>query len=170
VHVRNMFGSRPAATKQSEGSSVTTVGTKANSTGAEPASSATGAPESPQSSEQSSSERLEPTSLQIVSVRWGRTVNTGNYSSVRLDVEAYVPTGGDPEFTLEALDRWVREHLPLSDSEESDLRYDTRRLINELADLEGKVARARGVYENIKRFSEVNGVELPATGLEDLPF
>jgi hypothetical protein len=106
----------------------------------------------------------------VKSVRWGRTVNTGNYSSARLDVEADVPTVGDPESTLRLLQSWVDQHLPLHDSEiqhlltrTSELRLEERRLLDQ-------VDNARAHWKRIEAFMERVGLEIPSPTLEDLPF
>lgn len=103
-------------------------------------------------------------------VRWGRTVNVGNYESVRLDVEGVVPTGGSAESTLEQLQRWVDEYAPMT-PDEWERNVDQRnRARMELADLHTRVEAARREWDGIVSFFKTNGLAIPQSAVEDLPF
>ena len=92
---------------------------------------------------------LQPvtTEFHITSVRWGQTVNIGNYESVRLDVEAAVPTGGDPASTLTKLQVWSSRYLPM-DQAAQRRAYTTRtRQEEELVELEERLAAMRKAWQ-----------------------
>jgi hypothetical protein len=107
---------------------------------------------------------------QITSIRWGRTVNLGNYESARLEVEAAVPTAGSPESTLEEVQRWVDEHAPMSPNEENVYIGQRNRLLNEIGELSARAEVARREWRNIEAWLSANGITLPAGHVEDLPF
>ena len=110
------------------------------------------------------------TAARITSVRWGQTVNLGNYESARLDVEAAVFMDGSAESTLEGISAWVRDHLPLSDSARSDLHYERRQQEAEMRELTEKLEAARAQWGVVKKFMEYVGIDIPPRVLEDLPF
>ena len=106
----------------------------------------------------------------ITSVRWGVTVNLGNYESARLDVEAAVPTGGSPESTLEDLREWVTDHAPAGYQEMDRLSDVIRQRREEARETQQLAEAAEFRWQQIKRFFEDNGLELPQRATEDLPF
>ena len=149
---------------------MTTVGTKENSTDAESASNVVGVVNLGLEAAHARLQLAGVEGLSLLSVRWGQTVNTGNYSSVRLDAEAVVPMGTSAESTLEALVQWVRSQLPFSDAEVQDAVYETRALKQELADLKDRADHARRQWERILGFLQANNIPVPRPVSEDLPF
>jgi hypothetical protein len=110
------------------------------------------------------------TSVRISSVRWGRTVNLGNYESARLDAEAVVFTDGEAGSTLEQLMDWVDDHLPLSDAEGHRAYAERNRLKNELQVLEQRKAAAEAEWQRIATFLKKNGIPVPPHTIEEIPF
>jgi hypothetical protein len=106
----------------------------------------------------------------ITLLRWGRTVNVGNYSSVRLDAEAVVGTDGSVESTLEALQNWVDVHLPIGENEYTQLISERDNLIADMETLRFQHRHARDEVQKLKRFFAVNQLDWPYPSGEDLPF
>jgi hypothetical protein len=106
----------------------------------------------------------------ITSVRWGRTVNIGNYESVRLDVEAAVPTTGDPESTLDELQNWVSDHLPLHEQEYSEMVAKRRVLQDEVLDLQARAEAAQRQWQNIENWLTRNRIQMDWQAAQDVPF
>lgn len=114
---------------------------------------------------------LPPTSaLSILSVRWGVTVNTGNYSSARLDAEAVVPMGGVAESTLQELQSWVAQNLPVAEYERAHLAERWQAVSVERDDLATAEAEIKRRLNMVKAFCEANGIDFPKKYSEDLPF
>ena len=49
--------------------------------------------------------------MKIDRLKFGRTVNTGNFESVRLDAECDVDEDEDPSEVLEELIKWVKGEI-----------------------------------------------------------
>jgi hypothetical protein len=117
-----------------------------------------------------SNQSVPDSPLVIRTVRWGVTVNTGNYSSVRLDAEANVPTDGTAESTLLELIKWVREQSPLSDDEIVRDEKWRRAWREEQAELNNQIAEVRRQWQRCIAFCDAVGLEIPGRLTEDLPF
>jgi len=121
-------------------------------------------------SQQTAGQRVSDGALHIHSLRWGVTVNIGNYESVRLDAEAAVPTGGNPVSTLAELQRWMDEHAPASQRDRARFAEGRQQLTKEIADLQWLAERAEDNWRKMVRFLEDNHLPVPQTMIEDLPF
>jgi len=110
------------------------------------------------------------TSLCIQSVKWGVTVNTGNYSSVRVDAEASVFTASSAESTLQELRDWVLSQSPLNEYDREALVDRTNRLRQEVQVWEQKAADAEHEWEKMRKAFKTLGIEPGLPSLEDLPF
>jgi hypothetical protein len=106
----------------------------------------------------------------ITLLHWGRTVNVGNYSSVRLDAEAVVDTDGSAESTLEALQAWVDVHLPIGENEYTQLISERDNLIADMETLRFQHRNAREEVQKLKRFFAVNQLDWPYPSGEEFPF
>ena len=113
---------------------------------------------------------LVVTSASITSVRWGRTVSTGNYSSVRLDVEGAVKPDRSSEDTLRELQEWVDARLPASAQGVQSLYEETFRVRAQLADINQAIGDAKLRYAMVVKVFERLGLDLPAEQIVDLPF
>jgi len=125
----------------------------------------------PSESQPTNSERLEHwASYNLTLIRWGVTVNLGNYESARLDCEAILTAEHNPSETLALLQMWVREHAPVGRDDWQDLLALQRQQRAEVADLESKVRQAREQWETVRSFMARHDIPLPATLLDELPF
>ena len=103
-------------------------------------------------------------------VRYGVTVNTGNYSSVRVDAEVAVPTGSSAESTLQELREWVLSQSPLNEYDREALLDRTNRLRQEVRAWEDKAADAQREWEKMRKAFKTLGIEPGLPSVEDLPF
>jgi len=113
---------------------------------------------------------VEAEPVAITSVRWGQTVNLGNYSSARLDVEAAVGTDGNPESTLEQLRAWVAAHVPPAPEQVDKLFHERQVLEDEIRHFSDEYQRAKSRWLETKQWMDKLGLVLPPTTIEDLPF
>jgi hypothetical protein len=111
-----------------------------------------------------------PNSPKILTVRWGVTINLGNYQSARLDAECWVDGDTGPEEALRQLQSWVAAHGPVTDAEMDTLQrsretysYDLRRLDDSKRELQ---RRLKAMHE----FCDANNLTWPERLSEDLPF
>ena len=103
-------------------------------------------------------------------VRYGVTVNTGNYSSVRVDAEVAVPTGSSAESTLQELRGWVLSQSPLNEYDREALVDRTTRLRQEEANWRQKADDAKYEWEKMRKAFKTLGIEPGLPSVEDLPF
>jgi len=121
--------------------------------------------------EQSNSEKIEQwANDNITEVRWGLTVNLGNYESARIDAPAVVSPGENPEGTQAKLKEWVLLHSPATRDQWDEMYQQQRRFQSELATLEAQVVAAKQAWESVRAFMDSNGLRIPEKVVEDLPF
>jgi len=121
--------------------------------------------------EQSNSEKIEQwANDNITEVRWGLTVNLGNYESARIDATAVVSPGENPEGTQAKLKEWVLLHSPATRDQWDEMYQQQRRFQSELATLEAQVVAAKQAWESVRAFMDSNGLRIPEKVVEDLPF
>ncbi len=111
-----------------------------------------------------------PAGVRITSVRWGRTVNTGNFSSARLDVEAAVDMGGEPGSTLDQLRAWVDAHMPPAPEQVDKLMYERETLQNDIHSYTARRQQIEAEWKRAKDWMDKLGLTVPDRVLEDLPF
>jgi hypothetical protein len=150
--------------------SATTVSTKGHGTIAEPVMNVAAASSKALQAAERRTILTPESALSILSVRWGVTVNTGNFSSARLDAEAVVPMGGSAESTLRELREWVRSQSPLSDAEQNDAFYGRREADQKLRELQEKLVAAEAEWQKVLKVFDAVGLEIPRKYVEDLPF
>jgi hypothetical protein len=150
--------------------SATTVSTKGHGTIAEPVMNVAAASSKALQAAERRTILTPESALSILSVRWGVTVNTGNFSSARLDAEAVVPMGGSAESTLQELREWVRSQSPLSDAEQNDAFYGRREADQQLLELQEKLVAAEAEWQKVLKVFDAVGLEIPRKYVEDLPF
>lgn len=107
--------------------------------------------------------------LTMRSVRWGVTVPTGNYSSARLDAEAFV-VRDDADEVLAELKSWVGARVPPSVLEIEDLMERGRRLAQQNEQLAHRLVAAQEAYEKVLVVFTRLGLSMPEDVTEDLPF
>jgi len=150
--------------------SATTVSTKESGTTVEPVMNVSVASSKALQAAERRSILTPGSALSILSVRWGVTVSTGNFSSARLDAEAVVPMGGSAESTLQELREWVRSQSPLSDAEQGDAFQKRFEADEQLRDIKQRTKEAEAIWERVKRVFIALNIDLPTKVSEDLPF
>jgi hypothetical protein len=115
-------------------------------------------------------QELRPHKLEIVEVHWGVTVNTGNYSNVRLSASANVWADGDPVDALHQLQEWIADQAPISEVDLRHLSGQRAEYSEEIQKLEDAMDRVRRRWQICKDFCRAVGLELPLLYAEDLPF
>lgn len=119
----------------------------------------------------SNSEKLEQWAFHnITLIRWGVTVNLGNYESARIDCEAVLTSEHNPAETLDLLKEWVTEHSPATTDQWNTLNREKRAMQLEVKQLEVQLDKLRQEWESVKRFAEKHSLALPQSVIEDLPF
>lgn len=108
--------------------------------------------------------------LQIKTVRYGLTVHTGNFSSVRLDAEADVPTDGTAESTLLALENWVRSASPCSTDYLDSQKAEATMIEDDIMKLEKRRDLLEAEYQKFRTVFKFMGIEPGLPAVEDLPF
>ena len=108
--------------------------------------------------------------LEITEVHWGVTINTGNYSNVRLSATANVWADYDPVTTLHHLQEWVAEEAPVSDLDLRHLSGQRAEFNEEMDKLEDQMNHVRRRWQICKDFCKAVGLEIPQRYAEDLPF
>lgn len=111
---------------------------------------------------------------QITAVRYGVTVNLGNYESERVDIEARVEEDQPADDVLLYCRTWIDENVTGGSRFElrrKELQNEIRGLHQEHTELEGHVRQARQKWETIKRWMIGLGLEDHVNDIEDeIPF
>ena len=108
--------------------------------------------------------------LQIERVTFGATINTGNYSSVRVGAEAWVDPDVGAVETLRVLQEWIADQAPVSDLDLRHLSGQRAEYSEEIQKLEDLMDRVRRRWQICKDFCKAVGLEVPLSYAEDVPF
>jgi len=121
--------------------------------------------------QQSNAEKLAEWAVNsITELRWGVTVNLGDYESARLEATALVSLGQDPSSILALLQTWVSEHSPPTRNQWEDMIAQKHQLEAKLQDLNRQVRWSQEQWDAVRRFLLENNLPLPARVIDDLPF
>jgi len=111
--------------------------------------------------------------MQYNRVTYGRTYNTGNYSSERIDIQAEVEEGDDPEAILNVLREWVAKESLQPEQALRDLKgnlEDAYKQRADLASLTRRLAEARRDWERVVAVYTRLGLPIPQEDVDEIPF
>ncbi len=108
--------------------------------------------------------------LPVIEVEWGLTINLGNYNSSRLSARASVPPGRTPEGEFRELQVWIDTLKPVSDLDSRDLAQLRREHDSDMRDLNARMETVHRRWDMCRAFCVANGLEIPGSYKDDLPF
>ncbi|MEM6837670.1 MAG: hypothetical protein AAF609_12540 [Cyanobacteria bacterium P01_C01_bin.120] len=104
--------------------------------------------------------------MKITKVSYSGLFNLGNYNNEKIGLTAHLDEGEDPEIVVEALrEQAVAMAANKGLGNETDIRYEIRRRVDDLEDLRIKCVKAQNEWNQVAEFLRAQGIKPDAPNL-----